>query len=148
MDINPEAVRCASLNALLNRLEDRIGVRQGDLFAPLLPEQGERFDLVLFNPPFYRGEPRDNLDYAWRGMGVFEWFASGLGQVLAPGGRVLLVLSTDGECESATAALQEQGFQLEKLVSREFVNEVLTAFECRRPEADRLPAVGMDGKVL
>src|SRR5262249_54957822 len=48
VDVNPEAVRCARINTLLNRLEDRIEIREGDLFAPV---QGERFDLVLFNPP-------------------------------------------------------------------------------------------------
>jgi HemK-related putative methylase len=136
VDINPEAVRCTSLNALLNRLEDRIEVRQGDLFAPLTPEKGAGFDLVLFNPPFYRGEPRDNLDHAWCGIDVFERFASGLGQVLAPGGRVLLVLSTDGEPGAATSALREQGFTVQKLVSHEFVNEVITAFECRLQKSD------------
>jgi len=33
VDINPVAVRCAGINAVLNHLEDRIDVRQGDLFA-------------------------------------------------------------------------------------------------------------------
>ncbi len=55
VDINPAAVRCAQINALLNQLEQRIEVRRGDLFAPVA---GERFDLVLFNPPFLRGAPR------------------------------------------------------------------------------------------
>ena len=26
----------------------------------------ERFDVVLFNPPYFRGEPRDLSDHAWR----------------------------------------------------------------------------------
>src|SRR5580658_5400326 len=49
VDINPAAVRCARINALLNEVEPRIEVRQGDLFSAL---GDERFDLVLFNPPF------------------------------------------------------------------------------------------------
>ena len=55
VDINPGAVRCAALNALLNHVEARIEVRQGDLFAPVARE---RFDLVLFNPPFFVGAQR------------------------------------------------------------------------------------------
>ena len=56
VDINPDAVRCARINALQHHLETCIEVRQGDLFEPV---QGERFDLVLFNPPFFRGQPRN-----------------------------------------------------------------------------------------
>ena len=43
---------------ILHRLEDRIEAREGDLFAPVA---GETFDLILFNPPFFRGEPRSRL---------------------------------------------------------------------------------------
>ena len=49
-DINPEAIRALKINALLNRLEDRVDARQGDLFAPVA---GEQFDLILFNPPYF-----------------------------------------------------------------------------------------------
>jgi len=56
VDINPAAVRCARINALLNNLDHKIEVRHGDLFAPVA---GERFDLILFNPPFLCGTPRD-----------------------------------------------------------------------------------------
>src|SRR6202142_2646935 len=75
VDINMAAVRCAGINALLNHLEHKIDVRHGDLFAPV-PEQ--RFDLVLFNPPFVRGAPRDDRDRAWRSTDVAERFADGL----------------------------------------------------------------------
>ena len=54
VDINPSAVRCTRVNALLNCSNLEIDVRQGDLFAPV---QHERFDVVLFNPPYYRGVP-------------------------------------------------------------------------------------------
>ena len=36
VDISSAAVRCTRLNAALNHLEDRIDVRHGDLFAPVL----------------------------------------------------------------------------------------------------------------
>jgi len=84
-------VRCARANVLLSGLDDRIEIRQGDLFAPVA---GERFDLLLFNPPFFRGEPRGNFDLAWRATDVLERFAAGLPAALAPGGRALLLLST------------------------------------------------------
>ncbi|MBI4770244.1 MAG: methyltransferase [Chloroflexi bacterium] len=128
VDVNPLAVRCTRINALLNQVEDRVSVREGDLFAPLA---GERFDLVLFNPPFYRGRPRDLLDYAWRGEQVPERFAAGLADHLTPGGRALLVLSTDGDAPGALAALAAHGFRAEPAAGRDLLNEVLTAYLVR-----------------
>src|SRR6185436_9763279 len=123
VDLNPEAVRCARLNALLHRLEDRIEARQGDLFAPVA---GEAFDLVLFNPPFFRGAPRSSVDLAWRGTDVLERFAAGLPAVLAPGGVALLLLSTDGDGPALLDALGRGGFEIETAARRSFGNEVVT----------------------
>jgi release factor glutamine methyltransferase len=128
VDINPEAVRCAGINALLNQLEDRIDCRDGDLFEPV---RGERFDLILFNPPYYRGTPRDALDHAWRGEGVFERFSAQLAGMLEPGGRALLVLSTDGDCAALLAQLERDGFRDQVVERKDLINEVVTIHEVR-----------------
>jgi SAM-dependent methyltransferase len=47
-DLNPRAVAMTRLNAALNGIEN-VSVRQGDLFAPVA---GERFDLIVSQPPF------------------------------------------------------------------------------------------------
>ena len=125
VDVNPEAVRCARLNAILNHCEDSIEVRLGDLFAPV---GGEKFDLVLFNPPFYRGQPRDTLDHAWRSEDILERFAAGLGGHLKPEGRALVVLSTDGEWQAGLAALEANGFSAAPLARRDFGNEIVTVY--------------------
>ncbi|HYU32840.1 MAG TPA: HemK2/MTQ2 family protein methyltransferase [Thermoanaerobaculia bacterium] len=129
VDINPEAVRCARLNALLNGLEDRIEVREGDLFAPVA---GATFDLVLFNPPFFRGTPKSRSDLAWRGTDVLDRFAAGLSTALAPGGLALLLLSTDGDGPALLEALEHQGFAIESAARRDFGNEVVTVHAVRR----------------
>jgi HemK-related putative methylase len=125
VDLNPEAVRCARINILLNHLEDRVEVRQGDLFAPL---EGERFDLILFNPPFFRGEPKGLFDLAWRSHDVMERFAAGLPDALAEGGRALLLLSTDGDAEGMLKALTAHGLRAEPAVRRDYGNEVMTIY--------------------
>lgn len=130
VDLNSEAVRCARLNALLHRLEDRIEVREGDLFGPVA---SETFDLVLFNPPFFRGTPKDRLDLAWRGTDVLERFAAGLAGALSPGGTALLALSTDGACDSLLAALAAGGFEIATAARRDLGNEVVTVYAVRRP---------------
>ena len=131
VDVNPEAVRCVRLNALLNGLDGRIEARQGDLFAPVA---GETFDLILFNPPFFRGAPRNALDHAWRGTDVLERFAAGLPGALAPGGTALLLLSTDGDGDALLAALRAQGMAVDSAARRDFGNEVVTIHAVRRPD--------------
>lgn len=126
VDINPAAVRCAGINALLNHLEHKIEVRNGDLFAPL---QGERFDLVLFNPPFLRGAARDDRDRAWRSSDVAERFAADLAAHLNPGGFALVLLSTFGDCFIFLREFRARGFQISVLAERQFVNERLTIFK-------------------
>lgn len=124
VDINPAAVRCAAVNALLNGLEQRIELRQGDLFAPVA---GERFDLVLFNPPFLLGAPKDARDAAWRSIDAPARFAAGLAGHLAPGGAALVVLSSFGDaCALYESDLRARGFGLEVFARRRFVNETVT----------------------
>jgi release factor glutamine methyltransferase len=129
VDINPDAVRCARINALQHQLEERIAVRQGDLFEPV---QGERFDLVLFNPPFFRGQPQNRLDAAWRSMDMPERFAAGLPAALQPEGLGLLVLSTDGDQEGWLLALTKAALQIDIVARRHFGNEIVSVY-CVRP---------------
>jgi release factor glutamine methyltransferase len=125
VDINAAAVRCAGINALLNHLEHKIDVRHGDLFAPV---QGERFDLVLFNPPFVQAAPADDRDRAWRSKDVAERFASGLGAHLKLGGSALVLLSTFGDGLVFLEEFRKQNFEISVLAERRFVNERLTIF--------------------
>jgi methylase of polypeptide subunit release factors len=128
VDLNPAAVRCARLNVMLNQLEARVEIRSGDLFAPVA---GERFDLVLFNPPFFRGTPADRLDLAWRATDVLERFAGGLSGAISPTGEALIVLSTDGEWRAMLAALEANGFATRPVATRDFGNEIVTVYLAR-----------------
>jgi release factor glutamine methyltransferase len=128
VDINADAVRCARINALQHHLEACIDVRQGDLFEPV---QDERFDLVLFNPPFFRGRPRNTLDAAWRGSDVLERFATALPAALKPGGVGLIVLSTDGDCQALLRELERIPMTIEVVRRRHFGNEIITVYHVR-----------------
>jgi release factor glutamine methyltransferase len=126
VDINPAAVRCARVNVLLNHLEDRIEVLEGDLFAPVARQ---RFDVVLFNPPFLRGAPRDDADRAWRSTDVAERFAKHLREHLTPSGYALVLLSSFGGAAEFLRQLQHHDFELTVAAKREFVNENLAIFK-------------------
>ncbi len=137
VDLNPEAVRCARINALWNSLDGAVDVRQGDLFAPIA---GERFDLVLFNPPFFRGTPHGLFDLAWRATDVLERFAAALPAALAPGGLALVLLSTDGDAAGMLSALAASGLDVEVAARRDFGNEVMTLYAARPRMSQISPA--------
>jgi release factor glutamine methyltransferase len=125
VDINPAAVRCARINALLNNLDHKIEVRHGDLFEPV---RGQQFDLILFNPPFVRAAPKDTRDGAWRSSDVAERYAAGLRAHLKPGGTALVLLSTFGDGRVFLREFHNQGFKIHVFAERRFVNERLTLF--------------------
>jgi HemK-related putative methylase len=132
VDINPTAVRCARLNALLNSLEHSIEVVQGDLFAPL---QQRQFDVVLFNPPFIHGTPRTDADRAWRSTDVAERFAMGLAAHLKPAGFALVVLSTYGDAGEFMRHIRRCNFDTTVIAERAFVNERLALLRVQPPGA-------------
>jgi release factor glutamine methyltransferase len=129
VDINSAAVRCATVNALMNRAEHKIEARHGDLFAPV--REDERFDLILFNPPFLRGVPRDDRDRAWRSSDVPERFAVALGAHLKPAGSALVLLSTFGGAEDFLGQLAQNGFDATLFAQREFIAETVGIFRLR-----------------
>jgi ribosomal protein L3 glutamine methyltransferase len=49
VDVSPEALEVAARNVDEHGLQDRIALKQGDLFAPV---KSARFDLILTNPPY------------------------------------------------------------------------------------------------
>ncbi|HYI15882.1 MAG TPA: methyltransferase [Thermomicrobiales bacterium] len=128
VDINPHAVRCARINVLLNGVESTVEVREGDLFAPVA---GEHFDLILFNPPYFRGAPRDPLDHAWRSLDVVERFAAELGDHLTPSGYALVVLSTDGDTPAFLSAFERNHLDITVAARTELINETLTVYQLR-----------------
>jgi len=131
VDCNPAAIRCARINSILNQVEDRIDFRLGDLFAPV---DGERFDRILFNPPYFQKNPVDPLDAAMNSPDIAERFARGLDAHLAPDGYALVVLSSAGEETSFLGNLEAEGFRCMVISERDFFSEVLHLYKVARAE--------------
>jgi 16S rRNA G1207 methylase RsmC len=125
-DINPEAVRCASINALAHHLEDVIETRLGDLFTPVA---GERFDVVLFNPPYFRGVAHDAADHALRSPDTFDRFLREVGDHLGEHGRALVVLSPDTDIEDALWSASH--LAVTRFRTRRVLGKTLTIYELR-----------------
>lgn len=100
-DTSEAALEVARRNACRNALDARVEFRQGDLFLPVAG--GERFDVVVSNPPYVSGEefgalppevrlyePREGLVAGEGGVAVLTRLVHGAGGVLAPGGLLAL----------------------------------------------------------
>jgi ribosomal protein L3 glutamine methyltransferase len=53
VDLSPDALDVARINVEASKLQDRITLFAGDLFAPL---SGQRYDLIISNPPYVAAE--------------------------------------------------------------------------------------------
>ncbi|MBI4515164.1 MAG: methyltransferase [Deltaproteobacteria bacterium] len=90
VDISARAAAMARANAALNAIAN-LEVRAGDLYRPVA---GERFDTVIANPPFVASPYRKGPAYhsgGPTGTRVLQRLVTGLGPVLAPGGRFFAV---------------------------------------------------------
>ena len=130
VDSNPAAVDCARINAGTNGVDDRVEIRLGDLFEPVT---GEKFDLVLCNPPYFPGQPTTPLETAFRAGDFGRRFARDLGDHLAESGRALVVLSSLGDEPAFLTAFADAGLEVEILRPRNLVSEIATLFEVYSP---------------
>lgn len=125
VDINPAALRCTRINALLHGVEDKVEALHGDLFEPVA---GRRFDLILFNPPYLPGQPRTAFEQALRSEGLAERFAAGLAGHLSDGGYALLLLSSIGDEAGWLAPLRRRGFACRPVAQRNMISEMVTIY--------------------
>lgn len=125
IDINAAAVECAAFNVRRYRLGNRIAVLEGDMFGPVA---GRRFDLVVCNPPYLRGEPTSRAGYAYWGGKELDWlvrFGRDLYNHLAPGGSCILSIGDAADVRSIVTILQECGWHIEEAARRDIILEVI-----------------------
>ncbi|MBI4017475.1 MAG: methyltransferase [Candidatus Aenigmarchaeota archaeon] len=110
VDIDPQAVVCATKNAELNGVTNVTFV-ESDLFERV---RG-RFDVIAFNPPYLP------VTDAWEsrtwngganGRETIERFAKGLGEHLAPKGHALVLVSSLTGLEETKKLFVDRGFHV------------------------------------
>jgi release factor glutamine methyltransferase len=123
-EISPEAAALARRNAERNAVADRVDVRTGDLWAPVA---GERFDLVVSNPPYIatgviptlpadvRREPRVALDGGPDGLAFYDRICAHVREHLVPGGALVVEHGFD-QAEAVRARLERAGLSRVTLV--------------------------------
>ena len=120
-DINPHAVLCARSSG--------VHVVRSNLFAGI---RGS-FDLILFNPPYLPTQPEERIDdwleYALdggeTGRVVIEQFAADAGRVLAPHGRILLLISSLTGLKEVGDQFSQHGFIADVAIEQVIEDEVL-----------------------
>jgi release factor glutamine methyltransferase len=120
-DINPHAVRCTR--------EKGVEVVRTNLFVGL---RGP-FDLIVFNPPYLPTRPEERvedwlehaLDGGPDGRAVLSRFANEVGMVLAPGGRILLLISSLTGEEAVVGIFTKLSYKVEIVTKRRVFDEDL-----------------------
>jgi release factor glutamine methyltransferase len=120
-DINPHAALCARKKG--------VEVVQSDLFCGIR----STFDLILFNPPYLPTQIEERIDdwleYALdggeNGRVVIERFSEHVCRVLAPGGRILLLISSLTGLPEVRDLFFQAGFVSEIILRKNVEDETL-----------------------
>lgn len=117
LDINPKAAWAARENARLNGVGDRVDCVCSNLLSAL--NDRPLFDVIVSNPPYFPGEPRDLADRAWHSgpnhRDIVQLFEQARARI-APGGRMYLLVSTRSDL-ALIGTLIKQARMKERLVS-------------------------------
>jgi len=121
VDVDERAVRATENSAKMNGLDAR--VVQSDLFTDV----SGKFDLIVFNPPYLRGDVQGQEDLCWAGgedgVRLTDRFLRQARERLEPGGRVLLLISDDMDPSALEDALS--GWRIETVASKTLFFEEL-----------------------
>jgi methylase of polypeptide subunit release factors len=129
VDVNPAAVRSTIRNVQERNLASQVEVLQSDMFQAV---QGRRFDLIVTNPPYYRGTPTGPAEQAYYAGPNLEWLerlAREAHSHLKPEGAILMVLGETAPIEAILALFNRHGWESRVVERKELLTEAITIFE-------------------
>jgi len=133
-DLNPHAVKCAKLNAKINRLAPKIDVRLGDLFQPI--QKTERFDLIVFNAPYLPSSKREQrtwLGRAWAGgptgRQLIDRFIIEAPHYLKRNGKILLVQSSLTNIDMTLEKFREASLKAQVIAEKKVAFETIVVIQ-------------------
>ena len=139
-DRSPHACRAARKRAREDGRDSSFAVVRGDLVAPFADDV---FDAVAFNPPYLPTDPDNEWD-DWMeralsggesGRELIDPFLETVGRVLAPGGVVLLLVSSLAGYDAVLEYAAECGFEAETVVEESYPFETLSVVALTRSSA-------------
>jgi len=120
IEIDDKALGFCSKNIQNLNMNDRIACLKGDLFQPL--EAGQKFDVIVSNPPYIKDGDRDGLPAEVRaepgralfagtdGMDIIRRIADEAGAFLNPGGLLCVEIGYADQVVSLIGLLRARGF--------------------------------------
>jgi len=101
VDINPEVINLAKQNAKINGIRN-VKFWISDLFSNVK----DTYDLIVFNPPYLPGEPKDELEKSWaggkNGREIIEKFLRNVRNYLQSNGKFFILVSSFNNPEYLT----------------------------------------------
>lgn len=129
VDINPHAVVATTINVERNKFSDRIHAFQSDLFTNIPGES--RFDIILFNPPYYLKEPTNDQERAFFGgddFRVMKEFAQQVKSFLKNDGTIYIIFTSDIDEKKILSFFESNALNITPVKSKRKLFERLTIY--------------------
>lgn len=135
VDINPFAVKAATINAYLHGVADKVEARVSDVFSGIASEAG--FDVIIGNFPFTHHTVNSMTEagvYSSANMGVSDKFFYHVEARLNPKGRIYLAQANFGDCLDMLELADRNRFNARLIGENQLENDPrkFYAFEFRR----------------
>jgi len=131
VDVNPLALKLAEENAGLNKAGN-IEFRESNLFRNI--KKKEKFNLILFNPPYLPVTGKNMLEKAWcggvGGREVIDEFIREFKAYLEPRGGMQLVVSSLNNPGEVVEELRKLGLGVEITAEKKIAFEKLLLLSC------------------
>lgn len=132
LDINPQAVQAAAMNARQNGLM-QLEARESNLFSAV-PES-EKFDVIISSPPSFSGEPRNVADRAWHAGPGYRDIVPLFDQAAArlkDDGRMYLLVSSDTNMALFDNLIEAAGLVSARIATQSIVVEKFHLYELHK----------------
>jgi release factor glutamine methyltransferase len=124
-DISALSVQSSRENAAGNGFEESIEVIESSLFENI--SKDKKFDFIFFNPPYYKGEPANNFERAFKGGDNLETINNFLIQAkdyLKNDSKIYFIVSTDADLDLFWNLLRQNRYNYS------VIKKTKKAFEC------------------
>ncbi len=129
LDINPNAAPAAAENARINGLNDRVTAVCSNLLSGLAARP--LFDVIVSNPPYFAGEPRDLADRAWHcgplHRDIVALFVQARERLA--NGRMYVLFSDRADLNFLQALMEQAGFRSQLVGKRSILIDTFVIYE-------------------
>lgn len=105
VDINPKAVKTTKENAKLNK------VKLNCFLSNLFENVKEKYDLIIFNPPYLPTNDNIKGEEMWSNKGIIDKFIYEVKDHINEEGSVLMVISSLSEPEKVIGEFKKHNFE-------------------------------------